>query len=294
MNNFKIKTPATSANLGPGFDILGVSLNLYNIFEVKESDKFAITGCNEKYDNENNTFFTAYKKTAEVLNLNKKCEVIAKCDIPFSHGLGSSASLIVAGVLSANEIAKQNNNPKILDENEVFKIATTIEDHPDNIAPCLFGGLTISIEDNGQLLYKKISIDKNFYPTVFIPSYNLSTEEARKVVPTEITRKDSIYNTSHALLLIEALRSGDENLLKISQKDKIHVPYRKSLIKEYDMLNDVCIKNGALSFTISGAGPTMITISTNPQFSKKLINYLPSDIKVLDLIFTNEGSKVIN
>lgn len=293
INKFIIKTPATSANLGPGFDILGVSLDLYNQFEICESEEYIYIGANEKYNYDNNLFFRSYKKTAAILNMDKKCTVIEHSDIPFSRGLGSSATLITAGVIAANEFAKIYNNDKILTIDEIFDIATEIEGHPDNISPCLFGGLTISLDEFGKLIYRQIPIDKKFYPTLFIPPYRLSTEEARAVIPKEIHRSTSIYNTSHSLLLIEALRNGDEELLKIAHNDKIHVPYRKSLIKEYDTLEKLCYKNGALSFTISGAGSSMMAISTNQHFSDIIKNEVPDDVKVLDSHFTNIGCEVI-
>ena len=285
----KIKVPATSANLGPGFDILGIALNLYNVFTVDYSDELIIKENNQNYSNENNLFYLAFKKTNEILNINKKCFVdFTDISIPFSRGLGSSAALIVGGIYSANALS--NNN---MSTNEILDLATKIEGHPDNVAPAILGGLTISSFFDNKVISKRIDISNKFNFTVFIPKYEVSTEMARQVIKQNVPISDSIYNTSHALLLIEALKNYDIELLKFAINDKLHVPYRKKIIKEYEDLKSIAIENGAFGFTISGSGPTMIAITDDKNFSKRIISKIPNNIKTYDLQIDLSGVKII-
>ena len=285
----KVRVPATSANLGPGFDILGIALNLYNVFTVDYSDELIIKENDNEYANENNLFYVGFKKTNEILNINKKCIVdFSEINIPFSRGLGSSAALIVGGIYAANILSGNK-----LSKSEMINIATKIEGHPDNVCPAILGGLTMSYSDENLVISKKIDISDKYYFTVFIPKYEVSTEMARQVIKKNIDLKDSIFNTSHALFLIEALKNYDEKLLKFAMDDKLHVPYRKKLIKEYDTLKKICLEHGALGFTISGSGPTMIAISNIENFSKIIDNVTQDTIKTLDLKIDNEGVKIL-
>lgn len=261
----KIKVPATSANLGVGFDTLGIALNIYNVFYIKESDSLIIEGVDKKYQNRDNLFMVAFDKVNEKLNTFKNIHLKIETNIPIARGLGSSASLIVAGATAANYL---NNNK--LSTQEIFQICTSIEGHPDNIAPALFGGFTSSFMHNNIPYTKKIDVHKKYKFTVLIPDFEVSTNQARSVLPSSYSREDTVSNLSNIISLCLSLNDGDDKILKISNNDKIHEPYRKTLIPDFDLLKKECLNKGAYTFMISGSGSTCLTISNDDNFSKKI------------------------
>lgn len=286
-----IKVPASSANLGPGFDTLCIALNLYNEFEVELSNELKIFNVDDEFNNEDNLFYKSYKFTANKYNINNEITINFKnINVPISRGLGSSSTMIIAGILACNHL----NNLKLSD-NQVINIATEIEGHPENVAACFLGGLTISTIDklhgDKNVITKKIDINNNINFTVIIPPYKTNTEEARKILPKEISLPNAVENISHAVLLVDALKNNELDKINIYLKDNIHEPYRKTLIKDYDHIKDICMKNGAKGFTISGSGSTMLAISDIPNLSKKIA--IEGDYKMLDLKVDNEGTRVI-
>lgn len=278
-----VKVPATSANLGPGFDTLGVALSLYNKYIVDLSDDLEIIGIDDNYCNKNNLFVLAFDKVCKILGSKKTCKVIFdEINIPFCRGLGSSANLLIAGAYSANVLLNGH-----LSNNDLLNICLEFENHPDNIAPCIFGGLVMSFINDGSIISKKIKIANNIFPMVIIPKYEVKTEEARTVIKKEISINDAVYNIAHALFVVNSFESGDLELLKLSIEDKLHVPYRKQLIKEYDVLKQECLDKGSYGFTISGSGSTMISFSNNNLFSKKIKEF--KNLDIYDLEFDNQG-----
>lgn len=280
----KVLTPATSANIGPGFDCLGIAYDLFNEFEVELNNELIIEGCDKKYQNENNLFYVGFSKVGERLNRKEKCKVKINSNIPVSRGLGSSASLIVAGVISANILFGNK-----LNELELFKIATEIEGHPDNIAPCIFGGFTCAY---GELdpKYIHLNVNEDLKFTLIIPDYELSTTLSRSVLPKAYERKDVVFNMARNILLTKALESGETDLLKEALQDKIHQPYRKDLIKDYDEIEKLCKDNGAIQMVLSGAGPTMLVLSKIRDFSKIIKPLLNEKYLVLDLNLNKKGA----
>lgn len=282
-----IRVPATSANLGPGFDTTALALSLYNEFSVELSEHLNFINVDEKYANENNLFYKSYKITSNIYNIDNNISInFKKIDIPICRGLGSSSAMIIAGILACSHLNKLN-----LSNETILNIATSIEGHPDNVSPCLLGGLTISTVYNDKVISKKIKLSDSIYFTVIIPSYETSTEEARKLLPKDISLSKAIENLSHSLLLVNALENCNLDNLSLYIEDNFHVPYRKSLIKDYDNIKNLCYENGAKGFTISGSGSTMLVISDCSSFSKKIA--LEGDYKILDLKIDNTGATVI-
>lgn len=261
----KIKVPATSANLGPGFDTMGIALDIFNVFYVEKSENLIIENVEEEFKNRNNLFVIAYDKTLEMKNLKANIYVKFETYIPLSRGLGSSSSLVVAGVLAANYLHSLN-----LTQQEMLNICNEIEGHPDNVAPCLMGGFVTTVLEDGIPYCKKIEVDKKFKFTVMIPDFEIKTAEARAVMPEKISIKDAVHSLSRAISLSFALQDGDEERLKISYDDKIHEPYRRKLIPDYEDLKKEALKNGALAFLISGSGSTCLAISKDEKFSEKM------------------------
>ncbi len=263
---FRVKVNATSANLCIGFDVLGLALDIPNIFTFEKTSDFEFAGFLDKYSNkENNLVYYSYAKVFELLNK----EIIPvrigfSGEIPVSRGLGSSSSLIVGGVFAANHIL---GNP--LSKEECFDICTKIEGHPDNVAPAIFGGLVASykIGDNYCPNLYKVS-DKLKFITV-IPPFELKTEMARSVLPKELPYKDIVNNMSRIVNIPRAFGDGDLKLLNDLFIDKLHEPYRGPLIKGYDEIKEFC-KNKGVAFCISGSGSTMLLISYNYEIINDL------------------------
>lgn len=264
----KFKVPATSANVGPGFDCLGIAYSFYNEYKIEKSDKMIIEGCDPAFTDKDNIFNVAFLETMKKLKKKGSFHVYYKPTIPASRGLGSSASVIVAGCKTANLLY---GGAKKLSDDEIFQIASKIEGHPDNVAPAIFGGLTASTKLDSEVFYhKKYNVSKKLYFTVLIPNFKTSTEMARKLLPKNYKKDEAVTMLSHSILMTEALRSGNFELLKTVCKDYIHEPYRKKLIKDYDLIKKTVEKNGDAVLLISGSGPTLLAISNNKNFAKNL------------------------
>ena len=264
----KFKVPATAANIGPGFDCLGVAFSYYNEFKVEKADKMLIDGCDKTFTTSDNLFNIAFNETMDVLGEKGSYHVHYTPKIPASRGLGSSANIIIAGIKTANILYGKN---KKLNNDKIFQIASKIEGHPDNAAPAIFGGLTASIKlENGTFYHKKFTVSNKLHFTALIPNFKTSTSTARKLLPKKYKKVDAISTISHSILMVEALQNGNFDLLKTASKDFIHEPYRKKLIKDYDYIKKTVEKNNDAILLISGSGPTLLVISKDKNFYKKL------------------------
>lgn len=271
-----IKTPATSANLSVGYDCLGLAVNLYTTVTFSSNlEPLKITGVEEKYQNENNLIYRAFAKTCQKLNqIIPNLKINIQSDIPISRGLGSSAACIVSGIKGANAWF---DNP--LTNEEILEIATEMEGHPDNVAPAIYGGLCMSFIDQNQhsrVLNYPINDNLLFY--TIIPDFKISTHEARSVLPIELSYADATNQISHSLYLIESFRTGNLSDLREAMHDKMHEPFRKKLIENYDEVSIICdtIENG---FYISGSGSTMMGIADSKQKRTQAIKQLSSKFK---------------
>lgn len=291
----KVRVPATSANIGPGFDTLGIAFNLYNEFEFSEDAKeIKFYGFKEEYSNEDNIVYKAMKTCFDKCDYKPKGLKIGliKEEIPISRGLGSSSTCIVAGLLGANQIM---GNPLSIEE--LFRIGVEIEGHPDNIAPAFFGGMVVSVVEDKNVFYNKIDVKEGISFLALIPDFELSTSLARKVLPNDVRFKDAIYNISRVSLMISAFANGKYELLKYSCKDTMHEKYRSHLIKNYDLVYNKCISLGALSCFLSGAGPTIMAIIKSND--KKIVDNIQVFLKdehlswnVKELSIDNLGAMV--
>lgn len=241
-----IRVPATSANLGPGFDVLGLAIDRYNTFTFSKSHHFP----------EDNLIYQAYRKVFD--HLDKEIipvEIMVKEDIPRARGLGSSAACIVGGIMGANEILG-----KPLNRENILKLATEIEGHPDNVAPAIYGGLVASVMEGENIYTGKIPIKNDLAFITLVPNFELSTSEARGVLPSEIPYNHGTYNLGRVSMLITALVTGDNSLIKPGLQDKLHQPYRGKLIPGYDEIIATAYDLGAIGCYLSGAGPTIMAI----------------------------------
>ena len=261
-----IKVEATSANICVGFDVLGLSLDIYNEFTFELKNEFSFKGFDKQYSNiNNNLVYDAYKKVFDIVKAKTlPVEIGYKGDIPVSRGLGSSSSLIVAGVFAANYFL--NNK---FSKDELFQICASMEGHPDNVAPAIYGGLVASykVSDTYKHVSYNVSKDLNFY--VIIPPFKISTAEARKVLPKELSYSDINNNLSRIVNIPYAFENGDICMLKDLFNDKLHEPYRAKLIKGFDEIKAEALKNNSC-LSISGSGSTMLLITKDNEILNKI------------------------
>ena len=263
----RIRVPASSANLGPGFDSFGLAWQLYNEIEVEHAEELRIEGCDARFRGEDNLVWRAYAGALRACGRQAGGAHIRflRGEIPVSRGLGSSAALIAAGVLAADRL-----NRLSLGQDELLDLATAVEGHPDNVAPALLGGLTVSLMDGDRAVTRRFPLSDRLRFTLLIPPFELSTALARSVMPPSVRMEDAVFNLSRAALLLRALGDGDGDLLRLALDDRLHQPYRRGLIPGYDAARDAAEALGALGLCISGAGSTLLCVSDRPDFADRM------------------------
>lgn len=290
----KVRVPASSANIGPGFDCFGIAWQLYNEIEfLTGGNALEITGCPKYYCDENNLCYVGYTAALSARGLQKSPVSInfLKTEIPISRGLGSSASLIVSGIAAADALF----GLKLTDE-ELLRVAAAAEGHPDNVAPSLFGGFRASFMGGGKILSVPLKLGGGLYFTALIPDFKLSTKKARGVLPAKLARADAVFNVSHTALLIKAMESGDVRLMSEALKDRVHQPYRQKLIDGYETAEKLALDAGAAGVCISGAGPSLLCVSGSAGFSEEIKTRLAEILpgwSVLPLLADFEGAKIL-
>jgi homoserine kinase len=255
-----VRVPATSANLGPGFDAFGMAFDLYNTFHFceKSDGKLTIRGVPPRYQRRSNLVYRAMEAVFTRVRYQPGGLLIkTESQIPFSRGLGSSAACIVAGMLGANALC---GSP--LPQKTLFDMAVEMEGHPDNIAPALYGGLVVSLKAGDTNYSIGNPVHESFAFHLIIPDFSLSTKAARKALPHKIDHRDGVFNVSRATMTYLALIQGRPDVLKESMDDRLHQPYRKGLIHHYDQVCSAASRFGALGTCISGAGPSILAITS--------------------------------
>ena len=302
MNNVNVSVPATTANIGVGFDCLGAALTMTNEFQfvVVDSDtklKIIVEGeeAHKVGLGDSNLLYRSLVQFYQhIQQTPPHLEITIKLGVPLSRGLGSSATAIVGGLLGANNLA---GNP--LSQAEIMQMAISIEGHPDNVVPALLGNCLLSVEDCGDWQITPIPWHQDIIPIVAIPNFELSTREAREVLPTEYSRADAIFNISRMGLLIRALETNNPAWLKTALADKLHQPYRQKLITGYQEVEQAALDAGAYGMVISGAGPTLLALA-NPERVEQVVksmleawNSLGIESQVRSLAINPSGAKVI-
>lgn len=257
----RVKVPATTANMGPGYDVLGMALSQYSTFQCQEDDKISLTikGLESEklvnQDHEANLVVRSMNhlfKYVDKYPKGYKLEIIN--DIPLARGMGSSASAIVGGLLVANYLVGAN-----LDQDEILKLATQIEGHPDNVAPALMGNIVLSTKiPDDQVIYHSIKPFDDLTCVLFIPDYEVSTSMSRAVLPQSISMADAVHTSGHLSLMLAGFMTGNKDLIGQTMVDRLHEPYRKSLIKNFDDFKASALEVGAFAFSLSGSGSTII------------------------------------
>lgn len=292
MESITIRVPATTANLAAGFDTLGCALTLYNTLRFSLSDQLLISGCDAAYQNADNLavqgFASVYRRIGRPVPP-VRLEIAA--DIPVSRGLGSSAALLAAGALAANALSGAT-----LPLDALLALTTAIEGHPDNLAPALYGGLTASFLENGQVYTARYTPHPDLHFVALSPDFPLSTHAARAVLPPSVPHADAVYNAAHLAVLLRALETGDEATIAAALRDRLHQPYRTALIDEYAFIQALAAQNGCHALCISGAGPTLLCLTRDAAFAarmQKAVRGLRHVWQVRDLQVDTHGARML-
>lgn len=296
-----ISVPATTANLGVGFDCLGAALTMANEFQftLAEADtrlKINVSGqeAAKVGTGESNLVYRSFVYLYRQIKQNPPpIEISIRLGVPLSRGLGSSATAIVGGLLGANSLA---GNP--FSRDEIMNLAIAIEGHPDNVVPALLGNCLLSVADGDTWQISPIPWHQAIVPVVAIPNFVLSTAKARSVLPDVYSRSDAIFNISRMGLLLRALATNNGEWLKTALDDRIHQPYRQRLITGYAELQQAAIAAGAYGMVISGAGPTLLALTNSTQVEEVIRSMrqawsdLGIEAEVRSLALDLEGAKI--
>ncbi len=307
-----VKVPATTANLGPGFDCLGMALPIYNTITIEEtvlpgtgveinviSEDAAVDELTLEHMalDENSLIYKAVELLYNSIGQTpSELKINIHSNIPIARGLGSSASVIVGGLLAANELLG-----KPADEAALLSIATEVEGHPDNITPAIVGGLVISSqEDDCTIVYRKLNWPVEWSITVCIPDYELSTDISRSVLPKEVPMKDAVFNAKRMAMFVEAINTKDAELMKLALQDRLHQPYRMKLVPGLEkIMENLKHEENVLGCVLSGAGPSILIISQKNNLDKihSIVKETWADLNVKAIIKTlpieQNGAQVV-
>ena len=308
-----VKVPATTANIGPGFDCLGMALPIYNTITIEETvlpgtgieinviaESAAIDELSLEHIplDENSLVYKAVELLYNSIGQTpSELKINIHSNIPVARGLGSSASVIVGALIAANELLG-----KPADEVALLSIACEIEGHPDNITPAIVGGLVLSSqEDDGSVIYRKLNWPTEWAITVCVPDFELSTDIARSVLPKEVPMKDATFNAQRLGMFVQAVNTKDAELMKLALKDRLHQPYRMKLVPGLDKIMDNLRHiDSVLGCVLSGAGSSILVISEKNDLDKIrgivkdtwTDQNIKSDIKTLNIEQT--GAQIVS
>ncbi|MBI3913336.1 MAG: homoserine kinase [Chloroflexi bacterium] len=258
----RVRVPATTANLGPGFDCLGLALDWWNTLDVETIPRGLEIECSGAYAAEvprdaSNLVIRAMRAT--FVRARRKMPAVRvkmRVEIPIGRGLGSSAAAIVGGVVAANALMRGKMKMP-----ELLELATEIEGHPDNVAPALLGGLVVAVQDGKNLIAARVNVPRELKCIVFVPDHALSTKTARGVLPARVPRADAIFNVGRAALWLAAVKARRWEWLDAATQDRLHQPYRAKLVRGMEAMFIAAHKAGARGVALSGAGPSVIAFT---------------------------------
>lgn len=267
---YSIRVPATSANLGPGFDALGLALSIHNRFTVRESDRTLVTGCDPRYAGPSNMFLVALREACARLGTEvPEVELAISADIPVARGMGSSAAMSVGGAAAAVLLRGGRSDPERrgnFDQAQkrfILDVAAALEGHPDNAVPAVFGGFCATSARPGGSIFSRSEVPAEWRFHALLPPFELSTADARAALPRLVPLADAAFNAGGAALMALAFAKNEPGLIREACEDKLHQPYRKFLIPGYGKVTDACMQNGARGVWLSGAGPTVMALTSS-------------------------------
>ena len=308
-----VKVPATTANIGPGFDCMGMALPIYNTITIEETVlpgsgvQINVIAENNSADefslehipmDENSLIYKAVELLYNSIGQTpSELKITIHTEIPIARGLGSSASVIVGGVIAANELLGRP-----ADEAALLSIATEVEGHPDNVTPAIVGGLVLtSSEEDGSIVYKKLDWPQEWNLTLCIPEYELQTDISRSVLPKEVPIQNAVFNAQRMAMFVHAVHTKDSALMKLALKDRLHQPYRTKLVPGLEkIIEKLKHEENVLGCVLSGAGPSILIISerNNLDKIKSIVRDVWTDLNLKADILTvpveNNGAVVIS
>ena len=291
----RVRVPATSANLGPGFDALGLALGLYDDVVVRVTDEPGLTvdvagmGAATVARNARNLVVRSLRTTFDRLASKPRgLEIVCANRIPHGRGLGSSAAAIVAGIVAARTLVVGGHER--LDDEATLALASELEGHPDNVAACLRGGLTVSWTDDAGAHAAGLDVSTSIAPVVLVPGSSSSTKATRKLLPDSIPHADGAHSAGRAALLVEAMRRRPE-LLSAATEDRLHQSYRADAMPRTAALLDE-IRAAGLPAVVSGAGPTVLVLTTK-KTREQALTFARRGWSALALDVDREGAQVL-
>lgn len=263
----KVTVPATSANLGIGYDTLGMAVSLYSHFTFDHADTLTITGCPEEFQNRDNMVYVAFEQALEQWGMEPfPISIDIQTEIPVARGLGSSSTCVVAGIMGAAALTRRT-----VTREELVAMATALEGHPDNVAPALLGAAVCSFTPEGELpRCLRYNVSERLRFITIIPPYEVHTSEARKVVPQEVPLSTAVWQMGRIAGLTRGLETGDTELIAAANDDRLQEPYRRKLIPDYDEIRATCLEGGAKTIWISGSGSTLMAVTDDTIVAKFL------------------------
>lgn len=255
-----VQAPATTANLGPGFDCLGIALGLYNTVELKVADEpvveIAGRGTDELPTDETNLCYRAAAKLAEQVGVPGHWHLRQRNEIPLASGMGSSSAAIVAG-LKAGQVSLGLNLP----DEQLLEMAIELEGHPDNVAPALLGGLTVCYHAaDGSKKAVRLDVPADLQAVLVTPDFEISTEAAREVLPDTLSTEDAVYNICQSSAIVAMLASRQYGGLAAAMCDRLHQPHRAHLVPGMAEIIAAAVEAGAYGASLSGSGPTILAL----------------------------------
>jgi len=256
----QVRVPASTANLGPGFDSLGMALDLYAWIELEVAAKTTVELYGEgltgvPLDKTNLIYTVAQLVFTEAGVSVPELRIAMRSDIPLTRGLGSSASAIVGALYAANALIDNK-----LTQDQLFQLASGLEKHPDNVGASLFGGIVVAFWDGEKAAHIRLEPHPDMEVLVAIPTFELATEKARSVLPQSVPLAEAVFNLSHSSLLVAALATGNFGIIRHAMVDRLHQPHRAALIPGMAEILASAVDHGALGAALSGAGPTMLAL----------------------------------
>ncbi len=284
-----LRLPASSANLGPGFDCLGIGLSLYLRCQAQALPEGAleISGCPAKYQGANNLIYQSFLKTLNAIgHAPMGVNLRVDSDIPAARGLGSSAAAIACGVAAAFALSGQTP-----DKDSVFRLTAQLEGHGDNAAAAVYGGLRAAMQQGESYRAAAFPLHTNWRFTALVPPFELSTKAARAALPSHVPYGDAVFNVGRSVMVLKALEDGDMDLLQTALHDKLHQPYRLPLIDNGREVMQAAQRLCAAVY-VSGAGPTLMCVHQQESLHHTLASVLPEGWHALPLTADNQGLTV--
>ncbi len=259
----QVRVPATSANLGPGFDVLGLALDLHNVFVVETADRTRIQIEGHAEDlplDANNLFYRAFRHLFDLAGeVAPPLSVRMTLDIPPGKGLGSSATAVIGGLVAANEfLGRRFGQAELLSE------AVKLEHggHADNVAPALLGGLVVNVIETGKVVSVKLPFPAELKAVVFTPDFPMDTVRGRSLMPGKYSTEDAVYNSSRVALFLAAISQGRYDLLRVAMQDRMHQPYRTRIFPLLPSLIEAALRAAAHGACLSGGGSSVLALAT--------------------------------